>query len=258
MSHQKKITPSWQIKFKSWAFTFSIKTTLLFLTLCSILIYLGSWQLERGRQKNILATLLQQRINNQPIPLSSIIAPNLIKDRFTTVTEYGTYLNEYTFLLDNQILHRQAGYRVLTIFQTTASKKLLLIDRGWIQRGKDRQNLPTINPIHGAQSVTGVINTIPFGLQLPIHIPQTPNWPLVIQALDYALISNILQQPIFNFVIQLQDNNSATYTVVPLSLGMSSSKHFAYAWQWYFFALLALGFYLFTSIERVNHFANKY
>jgi surfeit locus 1 family protein len=226
----------------------SIKLGIVCLILFCILVSLGIWQIARGKHKNALQQQQIQKNSTPPIELTQIKDPSLAKDRFTKVTIPGIYINKYTFLLDNQIYQHQVGYRVITVAQSPYLPKWILVDRGWVPRGSSRETLPELKPTFGLLDISGVINTIPSGIVLkPDEVSPEISWPIVIQAVNFEFISKNLEHPIYDFLIQLYDGDPAAYIVIPSDYSASSSKNYAYAMQWFSFAILVLIYYLFMS-----------
>lgn len=248
---EKNDTNSKYLPLGKWYFQVRIKFSVFTLLAIIILVYLGTWQLARSAQKKELTNQLEQKLLATPVRLPSISDPQLMKNRFTPVMVYGTYLNKYTFLLDNQVFEGKVGYRVLTVLQSPYLEKWVLIDRGWIEQGKSRKELPAIHDIYGVQEVFGIINTIPTGILLKSDpIVAEPTWPIIIQSLDYAFIAQNLHHAVYDFLIQIRGSDNAAYKMPPIDFGMPSDKHLGYALQWYGFAILVFVYYMITSLSR--------
>jgi len=232
-NHEKKLNQKYTLKL-------SLKLSLITLLLSFILVYLGTWQMGRAREKENILVRLAQKAKLPPVDLENIADPDLIRDRYTNVKITGVFLNNYSFLLDNQMFDHKVGYRILTPMQTA---KWIIVDRGWVPRNTDRSGLPKIESIYGLQEVVAIINTIPAGITLK-NDTVNPNeaWPKLIQRIDYELMSQNLKHPIFDFVVQLKSTD--------IDFGVSSSKHIGYAMQWFIFALIVIIYYLIASIKR--------
>src|SRR5262252_7479595 len=87
---------------------------------CAVFILLGNWQARRADEKRALAAAMQ----NRRIALS------------------GTFLPQYTVLLDNKIYNHRAGYEVVTPLRVDGESVLVL--RGWIEAGRSREVLPEV------------------------------------------------------------------------------------------------------------------
>ncbi len=252
MSNEDKTESKlFSLSFGPWLFEPKLKLSIISLLLILILVYLGVWQLFRAHEKKYLYQQLQQRSTERPIQLKVLQQPSWLTHRYTSVLVGGVFLNQYTILIDNQIYQHEPGYRVLTPVQTPHLDKWVLVDRGWIPMGADRQHLPEIEPIFGVKDIRGLINTIPSGIVLKDdQVQDFPKWPLVLQKADYDLISKQLHHPVYDFVIQLQSDDLIQYNMPPLDSGLSSNKNIGYALQWFTFALLAFIYYVIASSRR--------
>ena len=194
------------------------------------------------------------KINQPAIDLEKMNNPSLSQDRFTKVKIDGAYINNHTFLLDNQMLEHKAGFRVLTPMQTPNLKPWILVDRGWVPLVLDRQNLPHIKASHEIKDIVGMINTIPGGIVLSADkVDPQATWPLIIQRLDYKFISQQLNHEVFDFVVQLTPTDPDAYPFPPLDVGVSVAKHFAYAVQWFIFAAILLVYFCIISVKRTSN-----
>jgi surfeit locus 1 family protein len=186
--------------------------------ICLILILLGRWQINRAQQKQSLEQQLHARLQLAPVAVEKLATIDPQTQRFTPVILAGEYLTSYNFLLDNQQHHGKIGYLLLTPFRLAASKKLVLINRGWIARNIQRSELPQINNIAGQITLTGYINQPGTGIALGANI-QIESWPQLMQVVDLPLISSKLNNKVENYIVQL----------TPIDyIGIGSSKHYAY------------------------------
>lgn len=239
------------LNFGKWCFAPQLKLSLITITLLIILVYLGLWQMDRAVYKKNIFLQTQQKANRLAIDLSLITTPSLENDRFTPINIDGLFLDKFTFLLDNQMFDHKVGFRVLTPVQAPKLNKWILIDRGWVPSNKNRQQLPTIEPIYGLRRISGIINSIGSGIVLKKDIPnQAATWPVVIKAVDYEFIQQQLQHPVFEFIVQLTSTDIPHFMQAPIDFGFSSNKHWGYALQWFLLAGLLLFYYVINSTQR--------
>lgn len=239
------------LKIGPWYFLPSLKLSIISIILFSILVYLGTWQIGRAKYKKNILHQVQQKSAAEPIQLASLAKQELADNRFIPVSLDGVFLNNFTFLLDNQMYQHKPGYRILTAVQDPHLDKLVLVDRGWVALGSNRKKLPVIEEIYGLKRIVGIINTIPSGIILQKDVLKaTDTWPIVIQQVDYEFISNALQHKVYNFVVQLQTHDLTSYDIIPIEFGISSTKNIGYALQWYFFAALVVIYYLIASVKK--------
>ena len=143
-----------------------------------ILIFLGSWQVIRGLEKE---GIVNQHYENKSLPvisekeMNSSSFENLL---YRTVNLEGEYRPE-SYILDNRLYRQEAGYEVFTAFETS-EKNLYLINRGWV--AKENFNYEeNINFNKGAVTIQGVLSPFKrFGLNL-INQKYNDGWPKLVQ-----------------------------------------------------------------------------
>src|SRR5258706_15783152 len=87
---------------------------------CAAFIALGNWQTRRAEEKRALAAQLE------------------------SVSLAGTFLANYTVLLDNKLHAGKPGYEVVTPLQPAGSGAPVLVNRGWIEAPSTRERLPDL------------------------------------------------------------------------------------------------------------------
>lgn len=63
----------------------------------------------------------------------------------------GACQNEKQFLLDSQVFQGKPGYHVICPFKLGQSDWIVLVNRGWLAAGSDRQKLPLIPPMDATE-----------------------------------------------------------------------------------------------------------
>lgn len=224
----------------------ALTTVLLF----CLFVYLGFWQLGRATEKKELLNQATSRGAQKAISLNnlnfSIQTPADI--RYQTLTTTGIFLNERTFLLDNQILkmngQAKVGYQVITPFQPINSNQLILVNRGWIALGKNRETLPSVaatRPIQKIITLSGIINQPSHGLLLGHKTKEnSAKWPKRIQSVDYNEISAMLKREPYPFLLTLKQGDPNAFEIMPLFFNFSVERHIAYAAQWFMMSLAIL------------------
>lgn len=200
-----------------------------------LLLYLGYWQIQRAEQKQQTLDMLQARSKLAPISLN--YPKNIPADfRYYSAEAVGSFDVQHQFLIDNKIYQHQAGYQVITPLVLAQSSQVLLVNRGWIAQGKNRNELPDISIINSPVKLRGI-------LSLPDRVfnlggeNQNTVWPQRIQAIDVQKISRQLGRPVYPFILLLAPDQAYGFARNWQMLTMLPSKHYAYAFQW--FALAA-------------------
>jgi surfeit locus 1 family protein len=212
---------------------------LAYLCLISILLTLGTWQLNRAEEKRELLKLQTQQKSSQILVLSGTMPEAQDKMLFKNVQAIGHYDGNHQYLLDNQVHKGRAGYFVLTPFQLKDSNKAVLVNRGWIAQGKSRADLPNISVDNEEITVAGRINRFPrVGLKLADAEYPSNNWPAVVQVIDSKVLENGLGYHLFGFQVELDKQSANGFTREWQSLTtMTPEKHLAYAVQWFLLAI---------------------
>lgn len=225
---------------------FSIFCLFLFILCCA----LGNWQLHRYHYKKDLLLAQQNGVVSKPFLTAFRSGDDL---QFQRVTVGGYYRNDLTMLLQNRMQNGRLGFEVVTPLQIEGEKRLLLVDRGWVQKPRD-QNFPRLEPVRAKQFIAGdikLLNEYQFILGKNILTPVS--FPLMLQKLDVAEIERVTQQAFFPFVLRLgedQPNGFARHWVVTT---VPPARHMAYAVQWFVLAVVVLVAYLCFCCERVKN-----
>jgi surfeit locus 1 family protein len=224
--------------------------TLVFLLLWPLLLYLGSWQLQRAEEKRELQAEYDARASDEPITLGGQRqrADDL---RFHRVRARGVYETGNQVLLDNRVHHGQAGYHVITPLKIAGTEMRLLVNRGWIALGASRAQLPKIETPAGMQEITGVA-TVPAEQVFTLGPPEgsQSDWPPVWQHLDmsrYASLAPFAVQPV---VVLLDPASPAGGLLREWSrLDAGIAVHQGYAFQWFTLAAALVGIYVYFGLR---------
>lgn len=236
-----------RLRNKDYHFRPSWTITVLALVLMALFVSLGVWQLKRSTEKRDLLHAYDQRMQQAPQPLM-LTQPFR---RYQHVQVTGDYLSSI-FLLDNRQHDGQVGYEVLNVFQLTPSKKLLLINRGWVPANQNRQIKPVISVPTGELDLSGLIY---FPTKKAFTLGDYPetSWPKRIQRLDFQQMSNELGHPLLPVVLLLDPSlpHGFVRDWQPV-VATSPYKHIGYASQWFLFALILLILYIILNFKPLR------
>jgi len=237
----------------------AVAAWLLFGLGLSVLVKLGYWQLSRMAEKKAIAAAWAIEDARAPVPLEDVLSgkveaksgmPVIIAsetDADTDADYFGLPYGTHIFLLDNQVMQGQVGYRVFRVAKLKSIDSLILIQGEWQLNPHPalaRHLLP--NWEKGTQTI-GYLKfaSKPFTLQTTSY--ETPiQWPLVLHWIDTKAISELLDQPVFPFWIQWEK---------PQLPAMTPEKHLGYAVQWFIFAGLWIIYWgiLFCRRKKAVH-----
>lgn len=196
--------------------------TLQAVLICSLLIFLGNWQLHRAAEKEQL--LLQFSHGETKKASSSTI------HLFDKVELSGTLSSRY-FLLDNRTWQGQAGYEVIAAL-IAHNKKSQLISLGWLAAGPDRRALPAFSLPNVIPSIVAYADKPSTPLMLgEDHWAQ--GWPKRIQHLDLNKISAALNTPVSEWLYRPTKQVIPELTLTWEPVVLPPQRHTGYAVQWY-------------------------
>lgn len=205
---------------------------------------LGVWQLNRAAEKRGLQAQLASQSAEPALRLEAPIA-EAEPPRYRRVTAKGRYDADHQFLLDNQIHGGQAGYHVLTPLRLDGSDLTVLVNRGWIPAGPDRQRLPEL-PVHmPAAELSGMVERFPaVGLKLKGAEIPTPGWPATVQVLEREPLERRLGYRLLPYQVLLDGGEGEGFLREWKPANVDPDKSTGYALQWFSFAALALALFL--------------
>ena len=217
---------------------------------------LGQWQTRRAAEKQRIETQAETRGRDAPITLPLGITPAQDLD-LRKMTVRGEFLTESTIFLDNKVHNRRAGYHVLTAFRPEGSGALLLVNRGWVATGLDRQTLPTVATPSGTQTLYGVARAYPKAVY-ELQNDASPNANVAWQNITLARAEAHLKRAVHTVILQQDDTPGAAnadgltraWAVATLQAGLGSDKHRGYAFQWYALSALLLILWIIFSVRR--------
>ena len=214
--------------------------------------------MQRANEKQKLQQSAQQLATSPPIDLNeltpSALLTGIAPSHYQPITLTGRFYSSHSFLLDNQMHKHIAGYHVLTPFQTDHGV-WLLINRGWIPRGRNRNILPTLPQLDSTHTFIGT-TYYPSDKQFSLGKEhRTDNkWPVRIQTIDIQHIEEKLGQPLAPFIVRIDKNSPIDHPPPMIRewriVNMSSDKHHGYALQWYGIAFALLCLYLYAITHR--------
>lgn len=240
---------------RNYSFKPSRLASLAVLILVLLFQALGAWQLRRADEK----TALMQNRNLKTAEPALMIAPNEVlteAHRFRRVVVTGHYDADHQILLDNQIHNQQAGYHVLTPLTLTDNSTHLLINRGWIPLGPNRNILPDVSPPQTSVRISGIVDRFPaVGFKLKGGEIPSEGWPTRVLRLEQGPLENRLGYPLMSYQILLDESLADGYLRDWRTPDLAPEKNRGYALQWFIFALVTVIIYLWhgfksTSIHR--------
>ena len=221
--------------------------TVLVIALLPILIALGNWQLRRAEEKRQLLEQYETRAQQAAVSLNQLELNSDLSYRKVSVT--GVYDQQHSYLLDNRVHDGRVGYEVITPFITEPGDGVL-INRGWIEAGRTRDELPEIPLAYEGTTtlVASIYQQLPSSEWLQLdNTTEVTTWPRVIQHLEPQRQGTELRLTLFPHQLRLSAEQPGALITDWQPVNQSPAKHQAYAWQWFAMALALLLWQLFAN-----------
>lgn len=212
----------------------------------ALFVTAGNWQYGRMNQKLALRAQLDAAVAAPPVALP--VEAVWIDWRFRPVVLAGRFDAGHQFLVDNKVEAGRVGYHVITPLLLTDGRAVL-VDRGFVAAGVSRDVLPDATPPAGPITVRGRINIPPAGY---VELQEAAVTGRVWQNLDPARFGQVSGLPVVPVVIEQTeslgpDDRLVRQWSIP---DAGIEKHRIYMVQWYVFAVLAGGLWLWFAWRR--------
>ena len=214
----------------------------------AICLMAGDWQHRRMLDKQALDAQMAHAAS-----MPAVALPQNVDDwrpwRFRPVIVNGRFLTDRQILVDNRIHAGRAGFDVVTPLALDDGR-FVLVDRGWTPMGPSRAVLPHVPPPTGPVKLLGRID-IPLAGHSPLGADSTPAGPLW-QHIDPARFASATGVGVLPIVVEALDSPGEDGLARDWPLpDVGIEKHLGYMVQWYAFAAMAAGLWLwFTFAPR--------
>lgn len=211
-----------------------------------LLVGLGIWQLERAGEKQSQLKQWQQQAGSMSWPEQQ--ASGLAVGQPVTVTgQYG----EVSWLLDNRTRDGAPGYEVLTLFFPEQGSPVV-VNRGWLQAPRRRDQLPEISRPTGTLRVEGRLSEFPEPPVLKTVPSEDGGWPKRTQSLSHAQALDI-QNNVAGLVLRLSGTEQpGAYRADWAPDRMGPQTHYGYALQWFSLAVALVILTLVASYRKTG------
>jgi surfeit locus 1 family protein len=230
--------------------------TFAFLVLLAAFSALGAWQVRRAETAQALQAEHDRRARDTVDVRSLATAAEL---RYHRVHARGVYEPTHQVMIDNRVHNGQPGYEVITPLHLQGGEVRLLVNRGWIAQGADRQHLPDIATPGGVQDVVGIAMVPP---EKVFTLGPTEDargaWQTVWQYLDMKRYARAVPFPVQPVVVLLDPRSGAGgFARVWPRPDAGYTMHVAYAFQWFMLAGTLTVIYLALSMRRPSRHENS-
>lgn len=136
----------------------SLISTLVVIIVVLVSLFLAHWQSGRIDEKKALQTRYESMLKAPALDLNTLNNQAflaLAEQEWQKVRVSGEFLEEYQLLLDSQVYQGKPGYHVIVPLHITGSDYHILVNRGWIAAGDNRNRLPTLPALTEHQPIQG-------------------------------------------------------------------------------------------------------
>ncbi|HEB81780.1 MAG TPA: SURF1 family protein [Gammaproteobacteria bacterium] len=237
---------------RNYYFRFSPVGTVLAILGVALFASLGTWQVYRAIEKQQLQDDYDRK-SEQPAFVLNENIDNLQNKMFLATRLVGHYDAENELLIDNTVYQGTAGYYVMTPFvlKDTArngAEAVIMVNRGWIPVGRDRNQLPELSVPAGEITISGQLAP-PKSLP-PLILGELPLKDRVWPYLDMEKFVRRSGYDVLPLIILLDEKDSNGYVRDWPEYESRVGMHIGYAIQWYVFALIVLATYIGLNLKK--------
>lgn len=217
----------------------------------SLFIRLGFWQIHRGDQKQDIVTRAEAQQHLPPLVMKNGVAVDIQTTQYRTVSIQGKYAPDYTIYLDNKTYQGRPGYQVIVPLQLSGSNAYVLVNRGWIEGGATRAQLPAVLTPSNEVTVEGMLQ-IPQSNLAKFGGGNRSNkgWPALYRWVDVLALAAETGLPLKPYVILEQSRDESSLVHDWHLVSDTPDKNYAYAAQWFTFAGIVILLWVKLNLKR--------
>lgn len=210
---------------------------------------LGAWQISRGLEKRAGQAAFSDESGFAAWQDGMDIRP------YQRLKATGRYDKDHQFLLENIILNSRYGYYVITPLIGEADEPVLLVNRGWLEKGSAPVDPGVLDVPTTRITVRGRAGSLPrAGYKMGAAIEAANDWPKTAVYPSGEEVAAALDSAVQPFVLLMdhEEKHGFLRQWVPSEFG--PGKHFGYALQWFAMAVVLAA--LLTWNYRKKRFAS--
>ena len=197
---------------------------------------LGAWQISRGLEKRVTQQAYQAESDFAEWQHGDPVRP------FQRLRADGHYDAEHQIVLDNIIINSRYGHYVLTPLDIGDDLPLLMVNRGWIEKGSATADPAKLELPADSVTVHGRAGSLPkAGYKMGEAFSLTDSWPKHAVYPSQADVEAVLGRQVQDFVLLMDHDEQYGHLRhwVPAEFG--PGKHFGYALQWFAMGAVLMG-----------------
>ena len=197
----------------------------------ALLLALGFWQLDRLKWKEAVLAQIEAQMLAEPALLPDLAGIDLEQARYKPVRVAGR-TTERELLVLSGMAELGPGYEVITAFETTTGRRILL-DRGFVAEVARRDPRP---PVH--LSVTGNLH---WPCEADSYTPAPDTREGIWFARDVSAMAAALGTEPLMVVVRGVEGAALGIVPVPVDTSAIPNDHLHYAITWFSLALVWVG-----------------
>jgi surfeit locus 1 family protein len=233
----------------------SLVPTIATLVVCPLLASLGFWQLDRAGEKRELAASFAAGQLRPVEPVNKQMLLKLDSLQWKPVAGTGKY-SPVLVLLDNRIRDGVVGYEIISPLAIDDGTTVL-IDRGWVPGGANRESLPSAEAINIVANYRGNLGPPPStGIAINKHnvdVETLAEQVFRVQKIDFDVLAAKLKMPLIPSLLYLHNESRHGYKRDWATPGFKPEKHEAYATQWFIMAIIVAGLYIGLNFKETSN-----
>jgi cytochrome oxidase assembly protein ShyY1 len=207
----------------------------LMVTLATIMVGLGNWQLDRYHQKVAINDRIDAAAKAAPVPVTDVLTTGRApanSQRYTRVTATGRYDVTQEILVRGRTHDGRVGYEVLTPLLLKGGDALL-VDRGWVAAAAGAREAPAI-----PAAPTGDV-TVVGAVRLPeraVGRVESLEGRHQVRRISPTQLAGALPYPVLGGYVSIEQDG-----LTPVAVEYEGTlQNGGYALQWWAFAALTL------------------
>jgi cytochrome oxidase assembly protein ShyY1 len=219
------------------------------LLMLPLLLGLGSWQLQRGDEKQQIVDHHTRNQQLSPVVTTEELASGE-DQQYRLAWIRAKVDNQRVIILDNKVKNGRPGYEILQSVTLSGEREKLLINRGWVEASLDRDILPSIAPIEGEVQLRGYLyRALKGGYRLDDGIRQVQDWPSRVGWITLERAEELFNESFMPYQLRLDQDSIGALKTGWATVAVQPEKHVGYAVQWFAMAITLL---IMTIIANSN------
>ena len=206
----------------------------------------GRWQLGRAAEKMELQSRFEQ---NQAQPAVNLdrFSGDASALRFRQIVVDGEFIPGKQVYIDNREHDGKSGYHVMAPLTIAGTNRVVLVNRGWVERGRDYPRAPSMPLPTGRVKIIGA-GSLPSTrfLELSDQIIAGSVW----QNLTFERANRLLGLSVLPVVILQQQNVTEGLAPVREKPDFKIDMHRGYAFQWFALTTTLMVIYVVVNTKR--------